>query len=72
MDVIEQLVRSFARRTTQNGVVVLIADGHPSLVAGFKYLGWSDPYIDHLLLPPAQKPEPKHVAPTTKGSNAVV
>lgn len=60
MDVVEQLVRSFARRTTQNGVVVLIANGHPALINAFRHLGWSDPYPDPLLLP---KPEPKVIAP---------
>lgn len=58
MDIIEQLVRSFARRTTQGGHVVIITNGHPALVAAFKDLGWSDPYIDPLLLPP--------VAPTVE------
>ena len=51
MDIIEQLVRSFARRTTQNGAVVLITNGHPALLDAFKALGWSDPYPDPLLLP---------------------
>jgi hypothetical protein len=55
MDTIEQLVRSFARRTTQNGAVVITTNGHPALVQAFTDLGWSDPYPDPLLLP---KPEP--------------
>ncbi len=52
MDILEQLVRSFARRTTQNGQVVLITNNHPALIDAFKALGWSDPYPDPLLLPP--------------------
>jgi len=52
MDVVEHLVRSFARRTTKDGAVALISNGHPALVAAFTHLGWSDPYIDPTLLPP--------------------
>lgn len=56
MDVVEHLVRSFARRTTQNGRVVLVTNGHPALVAAFQHLGWSDPYLDPTLLPVPEKP----------------
>lgn len=51
MDIVEHLVRSFARRTTQNGQTVLVTNHHPALVAAFKHLGWSDPYPDPELLP---------------------
>lgn len=63
MDVVEQLVRSFARRTTQNGHVVLITNGHAALVAAFQHLGWSDPYPE---IPP--KPEPKPAPVLTKAT----
>jgi hypothetical protein len=53
MDILEQVVRSFARRTTQNGHVVLVTDHHPALVAAFQQLGWADPYPD-----PEQLPKP--------------
>lgn len=71
MDIIEHLVRSFARRTTQNGVVVLIADGHPALLAAFKALGWSDPYPDPLLLPP-MPPAVETAAVVTASEKAVL
>ena len=59
MNALEHVVRSFARRTVQNGDVALVSDGHPALVAAFKELGWSDPYVDPTLLPPEPpKPEP--------------
>lgn len=51
MDVVEHLVRTFARRTTQNGSVVLVSNGIPALVQAFQHLGWSDPYPDPELLP---------------------
>jgi hypothetical protein len=51
MDLVEQFVRSYAQRTTQNGEVVIITNGDPLLQAAFKHLGWSDPYIDPDLLP---------------------
>lgn len=51
MTTLEQLARSFARRTTQAGKVVLVTNGHPALVRAFQDLGWSDPYIDPTLLP---------------------
>jgi hypothetical protein len=51
LNALEHCARSFARRTTQDGIVVLITNGHPALEAAFKELGWSDPYPDPLLLP---------------------
>jgi hypothetical protein len=53
MTALEHMVRSFARRTTQNGIVVLVTNGQPALIAAFAELGWSDPYPDPLLLPPS-------------------
>ena len=68
MDVVEQLVRSFANRTTQNGHVVLVTEHHPALVAAFQHLGWSDPYLDPTLLPvPDPKPIEKVPAAAPKG-----
>lgn len=60
MTSLEHMVRSFARRITQNGAVALVTDGQPALIAAFKDLGWSDPYPDPELLPktlPAAKHE---------------
>jgi hypothetical protein len=51
MNTVELLVRSFARRTTQDGKVVITSNGHPALVQAFTDLGWSDPYPDPELLP---------------------
>jgi len=59
MDVVEALVRTFARRTVQNGAVALITNGNPALIAAFKHLGWSDPYPDPELLP-KKLPEARH------------
>ena len=65
MHALEHMVRSFARRISQNGDVALVSDGHPALVSAFKELGWSDPYPDPQLL--AQKPVPRAVMPPPKG-----
>ncbi len=62
MTALEHMVRSFASRTIQNGVVVITANGHPALVSAFKELGWPDPYPDPLLLPKVEAP-PVKVAP---------
>ena len=56
MTALEHMVRSFARRTTQNGVVVLVTNGQPALVSAFQELGWPDPYPDPLLLPAVEAP----------------
>lgn len=78
LDLLEQFVRRYARRTTQNGVVVIITNGEPLLLDAFKVLGWSDPYVDPLLLPPApptpekatvRSPE-RAVLPKPKGHRA--
>ena len=68
MTTIEKLVRTFARRTTQNGHVVLVTNGQPALVDAFHDLGWSDPYPDPELLPkPVSKPAIPAVTPSPKG-----
>lgn len=51
MDLIEQFVRRYARRTTQSGKVVIVTNGDPLFLAAFKHLSWPDPYIDPELLP---------------------
>jgi len=71
MTALEHVVRSFARRTVQNGDVALVSDGHPALVAAFKELGWSDPYPDPLLLPPKPERDTIEVTDLT-GSGAYV
>jgi hypothetical protein len=53
MDLLEQFVRRHARRTTQNGQVVIVTNGDALLLEAFKQLGWSDPYPDPELLPPS-------------------
>jgi len=63
MTSLEHMVRSFARRITQNGAVSLVTDGQPALVAAFQELGWSDPYPDPSLLP---------VKPVTRSVKATV
>jgi len=55
MELLEQFVRRYARRTTQGGAIVLITDGVDIMVEAFKQLGWSDPYIDPLQLPVSTK-----------------
>jgi len=55
MTSLEHMVRSFARRITQNGEVSLVTDGQPALIAAFQELGWSDPYPDPELLPKPRK-----------------
>lgn len=69
MDIVEQLVRSFARRISKDGAVALISNGHPALVAAFQHLGWSDPYIDPHLLP---KPVLREVAATVTAPERAV
>lgn len=59
MELIEKFVRRYARRTMQNGVVVLITDGDAMFLDAFKVLGWSDPYPDPTLLP--HPPPPKEI-----------
>jgi hypothetical protein len=56
MDIVEHLVRSFARRISKDGHVALISNGHPALVKAFQHLGWADPYVDPDLLPETPKP----------------
>lgn len=72
MTALEQCVRTFARRTTQNGAVVLVSNGIPALIAAFKELGWSDPYPDPLLLPEKPKPEPRSVTATVSAPERAV
>lgn len=67
MTSLEKVVRAFARRTTQNGVVVLITNGHPALVDAFSELGWPDPYPDPLLLPAKAVVDPP-VGPSIKAT----
>jgi len=62
MDIVEHLVRSFARRISKDGAVAIISNGHPALVAAFAHLGWSDPYLDPTLLPPPPPPVIESVA----------
>lgn len=59
MELLEQFVRRYARRTTQDGKVVIITNGDPLLLAAFSQLGWSDPYLDPTLLPHAPVEEVK-------------
>ena len=73
MTALEKCVRTFARRTTQNGHVVLVTNGQPALVDAFHELGWSDPYPDPELLekPLAKSDTPSRgsvVTPSSKGS----
>ena len=73
MTALETLVRMCARRTTQNGQVVLITNGHPALLTAFHELGWSDPYPDpELLEQPLSKPDTPArgpiITPSSKGS----
>lgn len=72
MDIIEQFVRRYARRTTQNGLVVISTNGDALFQSAFTRLGWSDPYLDPTLLPRGEEaatvdaPE-RAVAPKPKG-----
>lgn len=69
-DLLEQFVRTYARRTTQNGVVVIVTNQEPHLVEAFKVLGWSDPYPDPLLLP--KKPVVSEATTVRSPERAVV
>lgn len=44
MKVLEQFVMRNAKRIKHNGEDVLVTDGDPLLVEGFKELGWKDPH----------------------------
>lgn len=70
MTALEHCVRSFARRITQGGVVMLVTNGHPALVSAFAELGWPDPYPDPLLLP--QPSAPRFVAATVTSPERAV
>lgn len=50
-ELLARFVRRYARRTTVNGVVMMVTDDDPLLVEAFRQLGWSDP-----------QPEAVHVA----------
>ena len=41
---LELVIRRFAKQVRSNGVLCLMTDGDPALVAAFAALGWSDPY----------------------------
>jgi hypothetical protein len=72
MDIVEQLVRSFARRISKDGSVALISNGHPALVAAFAHLGWPDPYIDPTLLPAKPVDVVRHVKATVESPERAV
>lgn len=69
MTALEHCARSYAKRITQDGVVKLVTDGHPALVAAFRELGWPDPYPDPLLLP---KPDPRPVTASVRAAERAV
>lgn len=72
MDILEHLVRSFARRTTVDGHVALITNGHPALVRAFEQLGWSDPHIDPDLQPPTSPTMSRSVTATATAPERAV